>query len=194
MFEETRASITNLWDQWETMNHTLFLTEKCVQKREQLETLIMEYHRLRQRVETEDLELRNSTFRCEALDRCIIQCNPPSEAILRKSVIMTFLPFSRAFETGCTTEWFIHGNLASGLVAVCIWILLNLSRLLLVDSYKSDRRASSGNVDVKYFLFIAWSVVSFFQLPVVEKSSSPARKISRKQSRTNSGKSSDNTN
>ena len=64
----------------------MFLTETCVQKTGQLEKLIMEYHALRQRVETEDLELHNSTFRCEALDRCVIQCNPPSEAIIRKSV------------------------------------------------------------------------------------------------------------
>ena len=64
----------------------MFLTEKCVQKSKSLEQLIMEYHSLQERVETEDLELLNSTFRCEALSRCTIQCNPPSEAILRKSV------------------------------------------------------------------------------------------------------------
>lgn len=85
-FETTRESIRNLWDRWQSSNYTMFLTEKCVQKSKSLEQLIMEYHSLQERVETEDLELLNSTFRCEALSRCTIQCNPPSEAILRKSV------------------------------------------------------------------------------------------------------------
>ena len=130
----------------------MFLTEKCVYRREQLEERIMEYHALRRIMETEDLQLYNSTFQCEALGRCTIQCSRPSDAILRKSKCVTPLPCSRAFETGCTTEWFIHGNVASGLVAICIWVLLNLFRLLLVDAYKNDRRASSGNMDIAYSL------------------------------------------
>ena len=91
-FETTREIISDLWDRWQSGNHTLFLTEKCVMKGESLEQLIKEYHSLRERVEVEDLELRNSTFRCEALSRCTIQCNPPSEAILRKLVHSLPLP------------------------------------------------------------------------------------------------------
>lgn len=56
---------------------------------------------------------------------------------------------SQSFIAGCTAEWFVHSSLAVYGVAFVVWPILNLSRVLLVSSYKKLRLGSTSYQDVR---------------------------------------------
>lgn len=68
---------------------------------------------------------------------------------------------------GCTAEWFVHSSLAVYGVAFVVWLILNLSRVLLVSSYKKLRLGSTSYQDVRQS--IVEMVTNRIVLPATKK-------------------------
>lgn len=68
------------------------------------------------------LSLVDSRFSCRALPTCQVTCRGPDAALVH------------AVSKSCTcmSEWLVHGNVFGALVAVCVYLFLNASRVLIM--------------------------------------------------------------
>eukprot|EP01038_Epipyxis_sp_PR26KG_P004540 gene4540-6410_t len=68
-----------------------------------------------------DNSLINSIFQCDALSECIITCSGPDKVLVRA--------VTKA--CACMSEWLLNGNIMQICVALLVFSLVNLSRLLI---------------------------------------------------------------
>ena len=61
-------------------------------------------------------------FRCENVKVCKVECIGPNSARIKAS----------SFDAGCTIEWYGHSAILGGVMAVLVFILMNISRWLFL--------------------------------------------------------------
>jgi len=66
--------------------------------------------------------LEDGTFKCENVEVCEIQCAGPNNQIIESSV----------FDAGCTGEHFLHSMLLQACMSVITFVLLNISRIVVM--------------------------------------------------------------
>lgn len=66
---------------------------------------------------------KNAIFNCSFLPECDITCPGPNKQKLRQITK----------ECSCALEWFFHSHLLQGILSLLIFVLLNISRSLLVN-------------------------------------------------------------
>ena len=126
-------------------------TRKCLDRRqgvdcEAIDTLFQKYARIPASIPA----FHSSVFNCSALPSCSIACATPNQPFLAESRSCPPLTSSKSFATGCTAEWFLHGNLVVYAVALVVWAILNISRVLMVGSYKRLRLSRFAYQDVQW--------------------------------------------
>jgi hypothetical protein len=67
--------------------------------------------------------LEKAIFNCSSLPECDITCSGPNKQKIRQITK----------ECSCATEWFLHSYWLHGILSLLIYILMNISRSLLVN-------------------------------------------------------------
>ena len=65
-----------------------------------------------------------STFRCEAIPICAVECSGPSIALLSQATQ----------QCSCTVEWYLHSRVWQAALVVLVYACMNLSRILLTHA------------------------------------------------------------
>eukprot|EP00736_Rhodelphis_marinus_P007344 Rmarinus@m.9042 len=90
--------------------------------------------------QVEALALSDGTFECDNIPQCGYTCQGPSEEII---ALYTF-------NCGCNIEYYLHSGLIRGLMSLMMYILLNISRVVLI---KGICRYNWRDLTVGYFTF-----------------------------------------
>lgn len=69
-------------------------------------------------------DLKDAIFRCGDVPDCGVTCGGPNQALLR----------TLSEQCGCTAEWLTHASWLRTSIGACIYILMNVSRMLFVSA------------------------------------------------------------
>lgn len=137
---QLEAEAQALLGEGEKARRLLETTQKCLDRQRVadgmlFDTLFQKYARIPQFTPL----FQSSAFNCSVLHSCSIACATPNQPFLAEWHSELSLIISKSFATGCTAEWFLHGNLVMYAVALVVWVILNISRILVMASYKRLR-------------------------------------------------------